>query len=97
MFFLFFFFFFFVSFFIFFYFFYQLDELEWKKIEKKGIEHIRKGYNMDPGGKRFSIVEEAYFERAASIHPLNVDANLTYGVLLFEVRKDATNVNIAKN
>ena len=46
---------------------------------------------MDPGGKRFSIVEEAYFERAASIHPLNVDANLTYGVLLFEVRRDATN------
>jgi hypothetical protein len=67
------------------------DEEEWENISNHGTDHIRKGYNMDPGGKRFSIVEEAYFERAASIHPLNVDANLTYGVLLFEVRRDATN------
>ena len=42
------------------------------------------------GGNRFSIVEEAYFQRAASIHPLNADANLSYGVVLFEIRKDPT-------
>jgi len=69
----------------------QEDDDEWQAAGERAHSHIRKGYNMDPGGKRFSIVEEAYFERAASIHPLNVNAHLTYGVLLMEVRKDATN------
>jgi hypothetical protein len=49
---------------------------------------------MDPGGKRFSIVEESYFQRAASIHPLNANANLNYAVLLFHVRKDPTTAMI---
>jgi hypothetical protein len=67
------------------------DDDEWHAASERAHGHILKGYGMDPGGKRFTLVEESYFERAASIHPLNVDAHLTYGVLLMEVRKDATN------
>ena len=57
---------------------------------RRAHEHVRKGYEIDPGGRRFGIVEQAYFERAANIHPEDVETQLSYGVLLLEVRRDAT-------
>ena len=66
----------------------------WKEhqanLQRRAHEHIRKGYEMDPGGRRFHIVEQTYFERAANIHTEDVEAQLSYGVLLLEVRRNTT-------
>ena len=67
---------------------------EWNKSQAKILqhahEHVRKGYEMDPGGRRFFLVEQAYFERAAKIHSEDIEAQLSYGILLLEVRRNAT-------
>ena len=63
----------------------------WKEhqanLQRRAHEHIGKGYEMDPGGRRFHIVEQTYFERTANIHTEDVEAQLSYGVLLRGAQK----------